>query len=1221
MAYITKSMTIIITLCSSVTWVKSGDYYSDALKTREVFLKKQGLIQGTIVHLRNHSLPPVEVYKGIPYAAPPVDQFRFMPPSSTVSSWKGVKFMNDFGPVCPQKFPDEHSMTSERRKYVNRLKQFLRYESEDCLYLNIYVPYQDSKSNSRTFPVIVFLQGESFEWNSGNPYDGSVLAAFGQVIVVTLNFRLGILGFLKVEAGETTHQSNFGLVDQVAALLWIKQNIDAFGGDPEKVTLLGYGTGAVFASLLTISPMAIYEQNERLFHRAILISGTALADWALVSKPLDVSIQVAHILNCQLLDNFAACLRKKRLDEIMAAVPETEPYKTTFGPVVDNLIVPNNPRKSMSQYTDIFKRFELMYGVTEIESIHLPLGGDVALIYGMLENERDEELRKYMRTRCEIKPEACFAKTRAEYNYEEHSFQRDQGLSWTSNQPDRATLARDELLDILSDARTVAPVLQTGLYHSALNFQSYFYVFTHKTHSKEYIRNKTYNGEELPYVFGIPIEGSKYHFEDITYTEDEKRLSMTIMRYFSNFANTGNPEIPKANYYHLDYQKWHQFDKEWLQFEKNEQNYIKLDVPITNGRFYRQKQMDYWNNVFPRVTTFPLNPLPWNNYTLPNERANRYENFNKSFLPNNFGEVKIKNYGNRNEAYRKNPVYGTVVTARPEEVKQSSATVSVVVILGAVFLLANLAFFTFLYIKCIRNKKASPSNTLQLSPPEDNIVEDPYEKRERKSLLSSCNFVNMLRNSGQKDDDTYDTVQVDPKITSKIKLTRAMSNSTIDAHAKVREWITNEIALKYSPKEDRKSNKKEKTKQPATLILGSAIDKCPTRPVSPAEEKIIRPLLIKTASIDRSNRRKRAEKVSVAVDATPSGRGASVLMQQPIELTKSLDYPKVSPIPLRRSVTMEDFSSSKIDQELRKSITSIDLKSIETEPMIIRIEHGHSKSDPVQDLDYSAIKKLKTFDPNVEINVTSREDNMEIPPPMTPEDALRTIKRRNFPKVLPDHPGRHALFNKRRSMPVHNIYSPITDASYSNSEPYSPTVRNFMRFPPVPPPRTCTLDRQGSNPQPVCLSEPMLAEEPASSPEPEVACNNLYVGPLIPRQKVDNNSKEKLNSIKESVSSEKRAIPRAIVTTNPKNPVKRIDPKVVVKPTINKSKPESNKQIPRVVVPDNRPDIYAKPEPKMEFSDGKKVSEEVIKSNEGSEVKAVQNLIRPHPRILIPEPL
>ncbi|ENN77157.1 hypothetical protein YQE_06296, partial [Dendroctonus ponderosae] len=127
---------------------------------------------------------------------------------------------------------------------------------------NSYRSFAESQTNSRTYPVIVFLHGESFEWNSGNPYDGSVLAAYGQVIVVTLNFRLGILGFLKVEAAETTSQSNFGLVDQVAALIWIKDNIDAFGGDTSKITLVGHGTGAVFASLLTISPMAMYGENK-----------------------------------------------------------------------------------------------------------------------------------------------------------------------------------------------------------------------------------------------------------------------------------------------------------------------------------------------------------------------------------------------------------------------------------------------------------------------------------------------------------------------------------------------------------------------------------------------------------------------------------------------------------------------------------------------------------------------------------------------------------------------------------------------------------------------------------------------------------------------------------------------------------------------------------------------------------------------------------------------
>ncbi|XP_066143229.1 neuroligin-4, X-linked-like isoform X1 [Euwallacea fornicatus] len=1105
MCYITKSMTIVITLCYATA---RGSDYSE--RTREVYLNKQGYIHGSVVHLRNQSLPPVAVYRGIPYATPPVGEFRFMPPKSTVSAWNGVKNMDQFGPVCPQKFPDESIMTTARKEYVNRLKKYLRYQSEDCLYLNIYAPYQVFGPKSRIFPVIVFLHdAESFEWSSGNPYDGSVLASFGQVVVVTLNFRLGILGFLKADPEEssTLSQSNFGLVDQVAALVWIKANIGAFNGNPESITLLGHGTGAVFASLLTMSPMAVDGQNELLFHRAILMSGTALSDWGLVKKPLDVSIQVAQALNCQLTDNFAACLRKKSLNELMDATPETDPFKTTFGPVVDNIFVPNDPKKLMTQYTDIFKRFELMYGVTELESIHLPLGGDMAVIHGMLENKRDEELGKYMRVRCEIKPDVCLAETRAKYNYNERSFQRDQ--TWMDGQPDRATLARDELLDILSDARTVAPVLQTGLYHSSLNIQSYFYVFSHKTRAKDYIRNKTHTGEELPYVFGVPIEGARFHFEDVPYSDNEKRLSMTIMRYFCNFANTGNPEIPKADYFRLsDYPSWHQFDKEWYQFDQMEQRYIEFDIPIRIGQFYREPQMSYWNNAFSNLSE---NPLPWNTYTSTTDQPSavihiidttRSKLFNKKFY-----------------------VPGRIVTAPPaEEVKQNTSSANVLIIVGAIFLLVNFAFFTFLYFKCIKNKKVPLSGTVRLPPSGGSVEED------KGGILSSCSLIQMLRSRAEE--DVYDAVQID-KGTAKVKLTRAMSNSTIDAHAKVREWITNEIVLKYSPKQDRKEAKKSKKKPGNALEL---LEDGPTRPVSP--QQVAKPLLIKTASIDRSNRRKRTDnKVSVAIDATPTGRGPSVMMQQPIELTKSLDYShsKQSPLPLRRSVTLEDFSSVKANQELRKSTNSIDLKVVETEPIYIRIEHGHSKSDPVQDLDYNAIKRLKSFEPQLDVNVTSRDENLEVLPPLSPEEALMTIKRRNFPKVLPDHPGK---LNNRRSMPV-------------NFGPYSPMGK---KFPPVPPPRTCTLDRQGSNPQAVCLSEPMLAEEPPSSPEPEVACNNLYVGPLIPK--------------------EKRGIPRAIVTTDPKNPVKRPDPKFVVKPTINnRSKGDETRHIPRVVVPDNRPEV------------------------------------------------
>lgn len=105
------------------------------------------------------------------------------------------------------------------------------------------------------FPTVLFIHGESYEWNSGNPYDGSELAAHGNVIVVTINFRLGILGFLKT-GGKESAQGNFGLMDLVAGLHWLKENLPAFGGDPQQITLLGHGTGAALANILAVSPVA-----------------------------------------------------------------------------------------------------------------------------------------------------------------------------------------------------------------------------------------------------------------------------------------------------------------------------------------------------------------------------------------------------------------------------------------------------------------------------------------------------------------------------------------------------------------------------------------------------------------------------------------------------------------------------------------------------------------------------------------------------------------------------------------------------------------------------------------------------------------------------------------------------------------------------------------------------------------------------------------------------
>ncbi|KYN45488.1 Neuroligin-2, partial [Atta colombica] len=146
----------------------------------------------------------------------------------------------------------------------------------------------NSHKNLRKYPVMMFIHGESFEWNSGNPYDGTILAAYGNIVFVTINFRLGILGFLRPGIRDDT-ASNFGLLDQIAALLWLRENIAEFGGDPNSVTLVGHGTGAIFANLLLISPVA---NKKGLFKRAILMSGSAMSADAIGKAPLQITKQV-----------------------------------------------------------------------------------------------------------------------------------------------------------------------------------------------------------------------------------------------------------------------------------------------------------------------------------------------------------------------------------------------------------------------------------------------------------------------------------------------------------------------------------------------------------------------------------------------------------------------------------------------------------------------------------------------------------------------------------------------------------------------------------------------------------------------------------------------------------------------------------------------------------------------------------------------------------------
>lgn len=236
--------------------------------------------------------------------------------------------------------------------------------------------------------------------------------------------------------------ANFGLLDIIAALQWVKENIEAFGGNRDSVTLLGYDTGAICANFMMVSPIA-----RGLFHRAILMSGSALSDWALNYNPQQITMQVAKQLNCPIEDaKLGECLRRKTYQEILNVTVSAPEFLTIYGPIVDGLVVPSDPNQVMAMAdSDMFGRFDLLFGMSEIESFNI-LGRD-ASENGLPQIDRDHNIRRYLMNRFDKRPEIAFLSTLKEYT---NAFLKPKPVSNLDH--------RDLLLEVLSDARVTAPM-------------------------------------------------------------------------------------------------------------------------------------------------------------------------------------------------------------------------------------------------------------------------------------------------------------------------------------------------------------------------------------------------------------------------------------------------------------------------------------------------------------------------------------------------------------------------------------------------------------------------------------------------------------------------------------------------------------------------------------------------------------------------------------------
>lgn len=234
-------------------------------------------------------------FLGIPYAAPPVGDLRWRPPQAP-KPWSQPLRAIKFGPHCAQ---------TQRGVFASPSS------NEDCLTLNVFTP-QTQPSGGAARPVMVWFHGGGLFSGESDDYDGSLLARDGDVVVVTLNYRVGVFGFLSHPALNTEGHAyaNYGIMDQQAALRWVKANIRGFGGNPDNVTIFGQSGGGTAVMANLVSP-----QSAGLFHRAINQSGTRIA----VTRPetfLKIGTELATAAGCA--DQSAACLRGLSVEQVLA---------------------------------------------------------------------------------------------------------------------------------------------------------------------------------------------------------------------------------------------------------------------------------------------------------------------------------------------------------------------------------------------------------------------------------------------------------------------------------------------------------------------------------------------------------------------------------------------------------------------------------------------------------------------------------------------------------------------------------------------------------------------------------------------------------------------------------------------------------------------------------------------------------------------------------------
>ncbi|XP_062334932.1 bile salt-activated lipase-like [Osmerus eperlanus] len=524
--------------------------------------------EGGRVQGKNHKVGlfrSMDVFKGIPFGDPP-GVFEKPKPHP---GWDGILKATEYAPRCLQ---------------VNLLQSDTR-GSVNCLYLNIWVPHGSKVSFG--MPVMVWIYGGGFlvggsmgaNFLDNYLYDGEEIADRGNVIVVTLNYRVGILGFLS--SGDASGPGNYGLWDQHAAISWVHRNIRNFGGDPDNITLFGESAGGASVSFQMVSP-----HNKGLIKRAISQSGVSVCPWAVNRNPRALAEQVAQRVACPTDDQMMACLRMTDPVTLTLAA-HLNIQGSPSNPIVQNLalagvidgdFLPDDPANLFHNAADI----DYIGGVNDMDG-HLFAGMDIGSINQPLQDTPVEDVKTLLGALTKEKGQAAVDSSFRLYT-----------LNW-GNKPSQESIKKT-VVEIETDYIFLVPT-QVSLYLHASNAttaHTYSYVLSEPSRMAGLL--KPYpswmgadHADDLQYVFGKPFT------TPLAYWPKYRDLSRYMIAYWTNFAQTGDPNKGESKV-PVTWPVFTSAGDPYLEIHSNmNKNYVKQKL--------RLRHVHWWSSIYPSLPT------------------------------------------------------------------------------------------------------------------------------------------------------------------------------------------------------------------------------------------------------------------------------------------------------------------------------------------------------------------------------------------------------------------------------------------------------------------------------------------------------------------------------------------------------------------------------------------------------------------------------------------